>query len=279
MRGDLSSHEVLAREAKAADGVVSLAEAPSGDVAAAATATFLDALRGSNKPFVFTSGSWVYGDTKGRVVDEDGPFDPPQLAAWLPGVERNVLSAAHTGVRATIIRPTLVYGDHGGLTAMWEQSARETGFARVVGSGESRWTTVHRNDLADLYRLVLENAAASTVWNAAHGPAVRVLDMATSLSKVAGSGKVRLWSVDDARATLGPLADALVLDQLISGERAKAQLGWAPNAPSALVELQRARELTALEGLPLAIELAAVERWEDIGRGNDDDETFGPRQC
>jgi hypothetical protein len=38
---------------------------------------------------------------------------------------------------------------------------------------------------------------------------------------------------------MGQFADALALDQQISGERAQRVLGWQPQAPSVLEELAR----------------------------------------
>jgi hypothetical protein len=38
---------------------------------------------------------------------------------------------------------------------------------------------------------------------------------------------------------MGPFADALALDQQISGERAERLLGWRPQGPSVIEELAR----------------------------------------
>ena len=43
---------------------------------------------------------------------------------------------------------------------------------------------------------------------------------------------------EEARKAFGPFADALVLDQQISGEKAKKELGWAPRAGSVLDDLK-----------------------------------------
>jgi hypothetical protein len=45
--------------------------------------------------------------------------------------------------------------------------------------------------------------------------------------------------IEEARKSMGPFADALALDQQISGERAQLVLGWRPEAPSVLEELAR----------------------------------------
>jgi len=95
------------------------------------------------------------------------------------------------------------------------------------------------DDLAALYVQALR-AAAGTLLFAAHGPAVRVRDVAEAASRAAGAGgKVEIVPIEEARKTMGPFADALALDQQISGERAQRVLGWRPQARSVLEELAR----------------------------------------
>jgi nucleoside-diphosphate-sugar epimerase len=131
-------------------------------------------------------------------------------------------------VQGIVLRPAIVFGRGGGLVASFVQSAREHGAARVIGDGQNRWTFVQLDDLADLYVLAL-GAAAGTLLYAAHGPAIRVHDVAEAASRAAGAeGRVELTPIEVARQTMGPLADALALDQQISGERAQRVLGWRP---------------------------------------------------
>src|ERR1019366_6714919 len=160
--------------------------------------------------------------------------------------------AAHHGVQGIVLRPAMVYGRGGGLVASFVQSAREHGAARVIGNGENRWTFVHLDDLAALYVLALR-AAAGTLLFAAHGAAIRVRDVAEAASRAAGAdGKVETVPIEEARKTMGPFADALALDQRISGGRPPAArpldkgtsggraggvLGWGPKAPTVLEEM------------------------------------------
>jgi nucleoside-diphosphate-sugar epimerase len=230
-RGDLRDPASLAEGARNADAVIhtALAMAPDGgQVDRAAVEAIIGALEQFNRPFVYTSGCWVAGNTGDRVADEDTPLAPTPLVAWRPGNERLVLDAAERGVQGIVLRPAIVFGRGGGLVASFVQSAREHGAARVIGDGQNRWTFVQLDDLADLYVLAL-GAAAGTLLYAAHGPAIRVHDVAEAASRAAGAeGRVELTPIEVARQTMGPLADALALDQQISGERAQRVLGWRP---------------------------------------------------
>lgn len=239
-RGDLRDPASLAEGARHADAVIHTALAASADtgkVDRAAVEAMVGALAQTNRPFIYTSGCWVVGNTGDKIADEDTPLAPTPLVAWRPPNEQLVLEASHRGVRGIVLRPAMVYGRGGGLVASFVQSAREHGAARVVGDGANRWTFVHLDDLADLYVRALQ-APAGTLLFAAHGPALRVQDVAEAASRAGGAGgKVETVPVEEARKTMGPFADALALDQQISGERAQRMLLWRPHGRSVLEEL------------------------------------------
>jgi hypothetical protein len=68
--------------------------------------------------------------------------------------------------------------------------------------------------------------------------------VAEAASRAAGAGgRVETVPIEEARQTMGPLADGLVLDQQISGERARRILHWQPQAPSVIEELAGAPAL------------------------------------
>jgi nucleoside-diphosphate-sugar epimerase len=94
-------------------------------------------------------------------------------------------------------------------------------------------------DLAQLYVRAVEKAEPGSLYNASHGPSYRVAEVAAAASTGAGAnGKTESWPLEEARKAMGPFADALVLDQQVSGEKAKKELGWAPRAGSVLDDLK-----------------------------------------
>ena len=205
-RGDLRDPASLAEGARNADAVIHTALAAAtdaGQVDRAAVEAIIGALSQFNRPFVYTSGCWVLGNTGDRVADEDAPLAPTPLVAWRPANEQLLSDAARQGVQGIVLRPAMVYGHGGGLVASFVQSAREHGAARVIGKGENRWTFVHVDDLAALYVQALR-AAAGTLLFAAHGPAVRVRDVAEAASRAAGAGgRVEIVPIEEARKTMG----------------------------------------------------------------------------
>lgn len=231
LNGSLAEPQTVAAAATQAGGVIHTAMAWGADAPAldrGVVEAVLGALAGSGKPFVYTSGVWVMGNTKGRLAGEMFPLQPAPLVAWRPAVERLVLDASEQKVRGVVIRPAMVYGRQGGMIAGWL-----AGKMPVVGDGTNHWSFVHVDDLADLYVLALERAPAGSIYVAADGPAFPVKQLAEA------AGITELVPVEQARQTLGPMADALVLDQRIGSTRAGRELGWRPSRPNVLELLKR----------------------------------------
>ncbi|HWP34947.1 MAG TPA: NAD-dependent epimerase/dehydratase family protein, partial [Thermodesulfobacteriota bacterium] len=203
---------------------------------ARAVEALLNAARASGRPrvVVYTSGVWVLGHTGDRPADETAPTDrPASLVAWRPGHERLVLEAATDALATAVIRPGLVYGGTRGLVSELFASAVRTGAARYVGDGRNRWSLVHRADLAQLYRLVLERGGRG-VFHGVDGVPVRVADAARAASEAAGrGGATQSQAVEEARRELGPLVEGLLLDQVVVARRS-AELGWQPTRRSFL---------------------------------------------
>lgn len=195
----------------------------------------LDAARIGDRPrlVIYTSGCWVLGDTGGATVDESEPLDEPaDVVAWRPRHEEICLEAGEEGGFATaVIRPGIVYGGEGGLTARLFATAEEEGAAEVPCDGEQHWSFVHREDLGRLYLRVAEEGA-SGIFHGVDDLPLPAATAARAASEAAGAeGRVRTVALEDAREELGPVADALCLDQRLTARRS-ADLGWSPTWPS-----------------------------------------------
>jgi nucleoside-diphosphate-sugar epimerase len=243
-RGDLNDAESISLACHDADGVIHLAspgDATSERLDQTTVDAVLDELEGTNKPFIYTSGIWVLGNTGDKVATEDWPLSPTPIVAWRPALEKKVFAAVPEEVRSIVIRPALAYGRGGGIPAMLVNSARQGSpscSVKFVGTGDNRWPTVHVEDLADLYLRALGNAPAGTLLHGSNGPSFKVREIALAASEAAGvPGQIISQPLEEARKTLGLFADALALDQQVSGDRARQLLGWHPSRPSILKEL------------------------------------------
>lgn len=239
-RGDLTDAEGLIWAAQQADAVIHTAatnDAQMAEVDRRVVEMLLGALEGTQKPFVYTSGVWVMGDTAGEWADETAPLNPPALVAWRPAIEAVVLSAAQRDVRSMVIRPALVYGHGGGLMAMLVQAGRDRGAVPVIGDGSHVWPLVHIDDLARLYVNAMEWAAAGTVWIGVGSGVPTMKTVALAAATAAEVAGVEFLSLEEARQLWGGLADALALDQRVLSDRARQQLRWMPSAPDVITEL------------------------------------------
>ncbi|MFD9791626.1 NAD-dependent epimerase/dehydratase family protein [Streptomyces sp. NPDC059070] len=223
------------------DAVINLAT-PTGDASAdaAATTALTDPLRGTGRAFVYASGVWVLGATGPAAADESAPVNPLPIVGYRPSIERQVLDLAADGVRATVIRPGVVHGNGGGIPALLVELARKHGHPTYVGEGSVHWPMVHVEDLAELFVATVERAPAGSLWHGVAESSVLVRDLAAAAGAVAGvAGEPQPWPLEDARAELGaPFADALALDQTVSGEAARTGLDWLPRRAGAIADVR-----------------------------------------
>jgi nucleoside-diphosphate-sugar epimerase len=247
-RGDLAvaaslqEPDKLAAAAAKADAVIhaaaDLSAADAGAVDRAAVEAMLAALAGSNKPFIYTSGVWVFGDTGGRMLGELGPLNPPPLVAWRPAVEELAVEARDRGVASMVFRPGMVFGRKGGALAGFFGQARQDGVVRFIGSGEQHWSSVHADDLAELYRLAIENPAPGELFIACGGMPQPVRKIALAVAKACGiEGKVEAVPVEIGRQKLGPIADCLAMDLKAGSTKPARFFGWTVRRPSIVDEI------------------------------------------
>ena len=238
--GDVRDSASLSAAVRKSEAVIHTAASMGPDmpqVDQAAVDVILKTSAEGKQRFIFTSGIWVLGNTGAKPADENTPLHPIHLVAWRVQHEEQVIAAAKSFPTA-VIRPAMVYGRGRGIPAMFFQTVSEKGAVTVVGNGENHWPMVHVDDLAVLYRLILEKAESGAVIHGATGETLKVKQMAEAAAKGAGvPGKVNYWPVDHARGVLGPFADALVLDQDIISNVAP-KLGWKPRTTGVLEELE-----------------------------------------
>ena len=194
-------------------------------------------LRDDPCAIIYTSNALLLAGSPVLPAYEDAPFpqslskNPCGDAAWRPGHEEIVLAAANDAIATAVIRVGVVYGGTDENVAEMFDSARRTGVARYVGTGRNRWSLIHRDDLAALYRTVAERRARG-VFHGVDGLALTVEGIARSASMAAGAkGKTQHTTPYEARKTICTFADVKCLDVVI-GERRGAEIGWRPARPS-----------------------------------------------
>ncbi|RFU45693.1 NAD-dependent epimerase/dehydratase family protein [Paraburkholderia sp. DHOC27] len=244
--GDLREPQSFAAAAGAADGVLHTAstnDASAGAADEAAIVAMLAQLQ-PGAAFVYTSGTWVYGNTGAAPATEASALNPTPLVAWRPAVEQQVLAlAARRSIAAVVLRPAMVHGYGRGVFGMLAGMARQSGNVAMIGDGANHWPAVHVDDLASAYLSAVERAAradggvAGQIFNVVTEDAVAVAQIGEAMRASLGAERVVFWPLEDARKSFGPFADALALDQAVSGEHARRVLAWEPHGPRLLADL------------------------------------------
>lgn len=240
-RGSLQDLESLKAGAAGADGVIHLAFnhdfskfAENGEDERRAIAAIGAALEGSGRPLVVTSGIALLAP--GEIATE---ASPPRLAGSFPrNPEAAVAALAARGVRATFVRlPPSVHG-HGdrGFVPRFIALAREKRVSPYIGDGDNRWPAVHREDAAPVFRLALERGAEGGPFHAVADEGVRFKAIAEVIGRRLNVPVVSR-SPEEAAAHFGWFANFAGIDCPASSERTQAVLGWRPERPGLLADI------------------------------------------
>ena len=237
-RGDLTQPETLAAGARTCDGVAHTAFihdfskfAENIEIERVAVAAMLDAMAGSNKPIVISSGILMMKPGGEALAESDVAADFGRGAT-----ENMVVAAAERGVRSAAIRlpPTVHSKDDHGFTPMLIEAARKSGVAAYIGDGANRWPAVHRLDAARLYRLVLEKGSPGARYHAIGDEGVPAREIAGAIGAHLGLPVVSLAEPGDHFGFLGMFFG---LDAPATAHLTRAELGWAPRQPGLLAGL------------------------------------------
>lgn len=197
------------------------------------------ALEGTGKAFIATSATPVYGHTGDQSRDEREPVEHPHpLRTFRLQHDHFVTGLKERDVRGVVVRPPMVYGRAGGFLVTLINQAIEDRTARTIGSGSNRWSTVDVDDLADLYVRALLSGDAYGAFNAGSTDVVSMKVIAEAIAASFGPGiGVGSWTEPQACARLGELMALMSLEQHVSSERARTELGWNPRPITLLADL------------------------------------------
>jgi len=245
IRGDITTHDVLTREAAAADIVINIADSIAGDytiamaertrINNAAVDALVAGLKGTGKALIVTSGSLITApDPEGKETDESSPVTEDEL---IPKMEEYALGKQAEGVKIMAVRlAPYVYGNGGSGVALFMNMFHRKGSGFYVLPGTAKITTVHVEDAARLYLLVAEKGRSGEKYNAAFETHVSQRELAEAIGRALGV-EVHGLSSEEAGKQLGSFfAQFLGSENRASGAKAKRELGWEVTVKEGILE-------------------------------------------
>ncbi|WWC59553.1 uncharacterized protein I303_102109 [Kwoniella dejecticola CBS 10117] len=194
---------------------------------------YVDRPRGSPKPtYIYTSGLWINARGYGGLdkwTDERQPVSKFNKAVqWRPEIEVPVLESEK--VNGIVIRPAMVYGRSGSAVAnyIFDEALKgqkaEDGIWETIYSEESRYTTIHTDDAADLYLRVAERGTilAGQVFLAANQATERLTDVLDAVVRVSGTKGYK------SKPPQGDFDKAYLSSTLLKPSLGYALTGWVP---------------------------------------------------
>ncbi|WP_088258084.1 SDR family oxidoreductase [Fimbriiglobus ruber] len=240
-RGDLEDLESLRTGAAGADGVIHTAfihdfsrfqEVCEAD--RRAIDALGDALAGSDRPLVITSGTGMGNAGPGQPATEDH-FDPnhpnPRAAS-----EFAAEAVAARGVNVSVVRLPQVHNTlKQGLVTYSIAVAREKGVSAYIGEGKNRWPAVHVLDAAPLYRLALEKGTARARYHAVAEEGVSAREIAEAIGRGLKIPVVSK-SPEEAAGHFGWLGFFAGMDMPASSALTQQRLGWRPTQKAGMID-------------------------------------------
>ncbi|MFZ0305672.1 MAG: SDR family oxidoreductase [Terracidiphilus sp.] len=243
--GDLEDLESLKSGAANADAVIHLAFIhdfsnfqKNCEVDRMAIETLGEVLAGSDRTLIVTGGLALLA--QGRAATEDDP-PVPVTDSYPRASEHAAALLEKRGVRAMVVRLSQVHDTtKQGLVSYSVQVAREKGVSAYIGDGQNAWAAVHRLDAARLYRLALEKGNAGARFHGVAEERVTAKAIAEAIGKGLNVPVVSL-TPEEAKGHFGWLAIFAGLDLTASSAKTREELGWEPNGPGLIVDLENMR--------------------------------------
>jgi nucleoside-diphosphate-sugar epimerase len=241
-RGDLEDLESLRSGAARSDAVIHTAFIhdfskfkENCEIDRRAIEALGDALAGSNRPLIVTSGTGGLGP--GRVATED--MDALLHPAMPRVSEQTGLAQGSRGVNVSVVRLPQVHDTvKQGLITYALQIAREKGVSAYIGDGKNRWPAAHVLDVAHLYKLAIEKHEAGSRYHAVAEEGVSMRKIAEVLGRGLKVPVVSL-SAEEAPGHFGWLARFAGFDMPASSALTQQRLGWRPTGPGLIADLEQ----------------------------------------
>jgi nucleoside-diphosphate-sugar epimerase len=255
LKGSIEDLETLKIAVSKCDGVIHLAFGKDFanfqalcEADNAAIEAMGEALEGTNRPFIVTSGTLILAQPKPEAEAVMAPF--LGLVQARGRTETNALNFVSKGVRVIVLR--LAPTNHGegdrGFMSMLVEAATKNNLSAYVDSGSNVWPASHRLDTAIAYRLALEKAKSGAVYEVVSEDNIPTKAIAEAIGAKLNIPVVSK-PVNEAMAHFGFIGLPLMAHNPVSGDLIKKELGWNPTHPSLFEDIKETTFSPPWEGL------------------------------
>ena len=143
------------------------------------------------------------------------------------------------GINVSVVRLPQVHDpEKQGLITPAIEMYRAKGVCAYVGDGQNRWPAAHVLDTARLYRLAIEKAEPGAKYHAVAEEGVVLRDIVEVLGKRLEL-PVKSITPEESAEFFGWMSMFAGRDSPASSAQTQQKLGWRPNGPTMLADLER----------------------------------------
>jgi nucleoside-diphosphate-sugar epimerase len=186
--------------------------------------------------FLYMSTTGVYGDCKGRWIDELEPTNPATLRAQRRvAAEKSVREWCEAnGVPWVILRVPAIYGPGRLLT-----ERLKAGLPAVRPEECSFTNRIHIDDLVNVCHVTMAKAPANSLYNASDGQPTTLTDYLFKLADLTGLPRPPVISMYEAERTLSPSVMSFLKEsKRIHNNKLLAEVGITLRYPDLLSGLK-----------------------------------------
>ncbi len=198
------------------------------------------ALKGSNRSLIVTSFTGIGNIIPGQSAREENDPDPKDINPRVAS-ELGAASVATQGINVSVMRLPMVHDPlKQGIITAFIALARKKGLSAYVDAGANRFPAAPVLDVATLYRLALEKGKAGVRYHAVAEEGVCFREIAEMVGEGLGI-PVKSLTGDEAKTHFEYLWDFASRDLSASSVQTRTQLGWHPNGPTLMADLEKLR--------------------------------------
>ena len=193
-------------------------------------------LKGSDRPFMITSGTGIGDPGDGTPAREDvfNPDHPnPRIASEIAAND-----LLEQGVNMRVMRLPQVHDtERQGLITYLIALVRDSGCVPYIGDGANCWSAAHVSDVARLYAMAFDQGAPGVRYHAVAEGAVPMRDVAEVVAEGLGV-PAKSMTAEEAEPYLGWFSAFAGLDMSSDSASTRKAIGWEPTGPGLIEDLR-----------------------------------------